>query len=111
MTTNTITPEQAQAVLDAVKARWASWLEYTQPMLLGNYEGRGHWAILWEDGPRDWALRFTQGGYSEEEAAMAAAAAEEFDIPYDGPVIEKPTETPGVDAEPIYTFALGLYPA
>jgi hypothetical protein len=121
----TITREQAEAALAAVKAQFAAYIEPlvinghdygptvdSQPVLVEDYEGSGHWAISWEEGPDDWAYRASVGGTSEEERTLAGQAAEEFGVPYErvAPRPDEPIRVEGVHAEPHMSFILGLYP-
>lgn len=124
---NKITQQQAEAVLAAVKAQFAAYLEPITldggrviagdppPTLVMDYEdvaGRRIPAILWEDGPGEWADRASMGGTSEEERVLVAQAAEEFGVPYVKPADDEPVPLPaGVTVEPIYSFVLGIYAA
>lgn len=118
-----ITREQAEAALAAIKAQFKSYTEplvidgedfgptvTSEPVLVEDYDGEG-WAIVWEEGPDEWAFRATTGGTSEEERVLVAEANREFGgnlaVPEDQPV----TLPKGVYAEPYYSFVLSLYPA
>lgn len=119
---NAVTTAQAQAVLTAVKAQFHTYLE---PMDLGNglvlapacpeptlnmdYDGTP--AIVWEEGPSEWAYRVNEGGTSEEEAALAAAASEEFGHKITSSNLAPAALPKGVEVEAFYSFVLAIYPA
>lgn len=112
MTDTHITRKKAEAVLDAVKKRHRATIQagYAEPLLVENWDW-GHaginptpWAIIWEEGPYEWAFRYTQGGIDPEMAAMAT----EFGFQ---PREEEPAKpVPGVHVEPLFSYALGLWP-
>lgn len=118
-----ISRAQAEAALAAVRDRFKPYLEpfeidghvysaaYPEPKLAEDWNDREGWAIVWEEGPDDWAYTVTSGGPSEEERTLVAQAAAEFGADL------KPAETPPVRfpktvyAEPYFSFVLALYPA
>lgn len=115
MSETTVTREQAEVILAAVKAAFTG--QETTPELIENWTD-GHaatpWAIVWEKGPHDWALHFGMGGFNEElyEAAMA-----EFGGSIDGCEYamqlaeEEPFADPdGTFTAPVTTKTLGIYP-
>ena len=109
---DTITKTQATAAFKVVVARYQEWIDegWAEPILM-KYDDTT-WAVAWEEGPEDWAHVATMGGHSEEHAVLAAQAAAEFGVPFNGVPDEDPLKFPaGVYAEPIYSFMLGLYPA
>ncbi len=122
MTTTKITRTQATRSLEAIRTAFATYLEpliidgkdygptcTDGPVLIEDYDGEG-WAIIWEDGPFEWAFCL-DGSPNEEEYALTAAASREFgsDIaPSTRPAFVAPK---GVWVEPIYSFALALLPA
>ena len=121
-TTRTITEAQGAAALAAVRGQYAAYLTtqiidgethealYPEPTLVWDYTDSGHPAICWEEGPSDWAM-LLEGGTSEEDRCLFAAAAEEFGHDVKAP--ERPAADMPADvyAEPIMSFVLGLYPA
>lgn len=134
-TTTKVTKEQAEQALAAVKEQFKVYLEpivisaeesssgeekvlspcCPEPTLVENWQGWAggttDFAILWEDGPDDWAYRATSGGYSEEEFALSVAAAKEFGVEAGKPKQEEPVTWPkGIWAEPYCSFILCLYP-
>ena len=81
------------------------------PVLIEDWNGEG-WAISWEEGPDEWAMRVHDGGTSEEERALWASVAEEFGADKVEPKGIEPAKFPAdVYAEPYYSFVLCLYPA
>ena len=117
-----LTREQAEASLAAIVAQFRTYVEPMTfpavgdspaltlgptcplPTLLENFDGTP-WVVVWEEGPDEWAYRATGGGTSEEDRVLAA----EFGATLPD---ESPTTFPdGVWAEPVFSFALGLYPA
>lgn len=120
--TNTVTEKQAREVLAAITAQFASYLDSLAidgtdygptcppPTLDMDYDGTP--AIVWEDGPDEWAYRAAMGGTSEEERVLTAQAADEFGVTYIKPADDEPATLPaGVSVEPLYSFVLGIYPA
>lgn len=137
--TRKITRKQADAALAAVVEQFRAYVEPTTleaftaedgtefpaetfgptsplPTLVEDWNGPG-WAIVWEEGPDEWAYRATTGGSSEEERVLVAAAAKENGIDPQVAVDryvkdDEPITWPkGVYAEPHYSFVLSLYPA
>ena len=115
MSNPTVTREDAETVLALVRAQFHTYLEpltlddttyeptCPEPTLIEDYDG-APFVVAWEDGPDDWAYRFTVGGSSEEERILAA----EF-----GATItpDEPAVVPDhLRCEPIYSFVLGIYP-
>jgi len=111
--TEPVTAEQAMAALDAILGQFATHIAAggPPPAAVAQYDGTPHWAILWVDGPLDWAHSAFVGGVDEEVAAelgdfpgvpaeTAAAAATIAAVPV----------PEGVFAEPITGSVLGLYP-
>ncbi|GAC1533618.1 MAG: hypothetical protein NVS3B1_28010 [Marmoricola sp.] len=122
----TITRKQAEQALAAVRAQFARYLEpldmgdgtvypATMPEPKLSMDWGGEVAILWEEGPDEWAMRATGGGTSETERIMIANAAKEFGYDPQAAVdrmkVDEPITWPkGVYAEPYYSFVLCLYP-
>lgn len=118
-----VTDEQAQAVLDAVVARYHLYFE---PLLDADYgnviiapdplpviqrDERGHALIIWEDGPSDWAYQALEGGSTEEDRVLTAAANVEFGVEMKAAEPE-PAQFPADVSVEIYTsYALAVYPA
>lgn len=117
----------ARAAFEAVKARYSVYFEPTmsedgtrvispawdEPTLVPPGGDYGHaWAIEWEEGPDDWAYQVVEGGSTESDRVLFAAAAEEFGAPGLKAPEPDPAEIPeGVYAEPYASFILALYPA
>jgi hypothetical protein len=105
-----VTKAKAERVLAAVKKKYAPYLdgagESDQPVIMTEfYSGNAPFAIVWETGPSDWALVATSGDPTEEDWALLAEVGLK-------PSGSKPLAIPaGVYAEPITSYALGLYPA
>jgi hypothetical protein len=105
-----VTKAKAERVLAAVKKKYAAYLdgadESSQPFLATEfYVGRAPYAVVWEMGPSDWALVATSGDPTEEDWALLAEVGLK-------PSGSKPLAIPaGVYAEPLTSYALGLYPA
>lgn len=132
MTNTTITRERALAALDAVKAQWADDLApsrfpaeydetgalvgeelnfeplYPQPVLVDNFAGEGEWAIVWEEGPDEWAYRVNSGEPSESNRVLFAQASEEFGVALKAPHRAPVVWPADVEAEAYYSFVLTL---
>jgi hypothetical protein len=132
-----VTQRQAEKALDAVTKQFARYLEPVTIPAMGDdpemtlspaYEngpvlrmefdwyGPARPAIVWEDGPEDWAHLVNNGGVTEETRILTAQAAQEFGFDPEKAVKKaekaapKPARMPsGVWAEPITSWALGLY--
>lgn len=115
----TVAREQAEAVLAAVRAKYATHIgedsEYG-PTLIENWHWLSEptpWAIVWEGGPFEWAYRFSSGGFDDEVYSLAAAIfgdTAEGRSRATGMATEPPADDiPGVFIEPINHWALGLY--
>lgn len=72
--------------------------ETPQPVLVENFEFTAGmpapFAIVWEEGPYEWAYAAMHGGVDQEFGGTIAAA----------------TPVPGVTTEAYTTFAIGIYP-
>lgn len=90
-----ITKLQAERTLRAVETQWAAWIDDSSSHPILSMDWNGAPAILWEDGPSDWAYLFNSGG-TEPEFGFKIDAAK---VPA------------GVYAEPYYSFVLAIYPA
>jgi len=114
----TITQEQADAALAAVKAQYRHYLEagYDGPQLLPpghQFNPALGWMVMWEDGPYEWAYRAGVGGVDEELLTLAA------DEPALGKAVAvelatepEPTGYPaGVFVEAWFSYAVWLSPA
>jgi hypothetical protein len=81
---------------------------YTEPTLRFN-ESEDRWEVLWEDGPSQWAYRFS-GDPSEETCILMQQAAQEFGHKYVRPEArEALVLKSGVEHEALYSFAVYLY--
>jgi hypothetical protein len=106
-----ISEAQARQCLAAIERQFAPYIDQTcRPTLAKPGEQCSGWAIVWEDGPDEWALRAFHGGHDEELYHLAREA---------GATPEQARRTAqvggvpcpaGVFAEPVMTFVLGLYP-
>lgn len=114
-----VTREQAEAVLAAVQAKYAPDLngenaEYG-PKLIEDWDWLSSptkWAIIWEEGPFEWAYRFGMGGLNEE---MYNALLESSGNTVEGRAkayemaMEKPADDiPGVWTEAITAWAISV---
>src|SRR6266498_1159652 len=61
MQKKSVTREQAEEVLQRVKATWDMGYEWTrrEPKLVEDWDGR-KWVIIWEEGPEEWAYWTSQ---------------------------------------------------
>jgi hypothetical protein len=100
---------KAEATLAAVRAVYAQEVEaglYPEPSLVADaYDAP--FAVTWEDGPYEWALR-TRGGVDEElyvigiDAGMAPAAARKM------ATVGAVAVPDGVEVEPYFSFVLSI---
>lgn len=123
MSTTTVTDAQAQAVLDAVIARYKVYFEpiksedgqrvicapAAKPVL--RRDEHGHAVISWEDGPDDWAYQATEGGSTETERVAMAQASKEFGVRLTASEPSAVAFPKTVEVEPYSSFELGVYPA
>lgn len=110
---NKVSEAKAELVRKRINASFNPVFEgerfYSEPTLRMDWEGH-HVAILWEDGPSDWAFNL-DGSPSEEDRVLVAQANVEFGGNMKASN-RKPVVLPkGVEAEPFYSFVLVLYPA
>lgn len=119
---STVTEAQAQQVLDDVVQRYAAFFEPIlrtdgsvlaagdeKPLLRKDEDG--NWEVVWEDGPYEWAYRFTMGGVNEE---IAVELHVEFGLDA-AEAGQRATEAPAelsseVYVEPATSYSLGIYP-
>lgn len=127
---DTVTREEAEAVLALVKSKFSAWLhtwpvingrmdfdaclvpvpESEQPQLVQDYQGTGHWAIVWESGsPYEWALTPIDEPHQDGELRQLAR-----DAGAHGPgayTVQPPKDRvpEGVYAEADMSFVLVLY--
>jgi hypothetical protein len=122
-----VTEAGAQQVLDAVIQRYRLYFQPIRnddgsvlvegdekPFLLQD-EG-GNWEVVWEDGPYEWAYRFTMGGVNEEVAVelhqeFGATKAEAGKRATEEAVALPARLTAQVSVEPATSYSLGIYPA
>lgn len=112
--TQTVTREKADQVLVAVKQRYPGADGAYGPELVKDWQYLNDptpWAIVWEDGPFEWAYTALSGGVDEEVAALAA----EFTDTAQRQVIDRvsqvePIQVDGVFLEPVTSWAIGIYP-
>lgn len=107
-----LTQAQARACLAAVEKQFASHItEGCRPALVQAGHQCSGWAIVWEDGPHEWALRAFHGGYDEETYQLAREAGFTPERAEDAARVGGVPCPEGVLAEPVMSFTLGLYPA
>lgn len=126
-----ISRELAEAALAAIREQFKAYLQpYTMddgtvlpapegPELVEDFRQEGHWAICWESGPDEWALRAFAGGvdpeiWHEMYAELRSQGMSEADATAGARVIAQDPAVacpPGVYAEPYMSFILGLFPA
>lgn len=133
MTTHTdITRTQAEAVRTAVAEQFRSyWQGFTipadedgpervypdtqGPVLVEHYESWGgsdiRWAIVWEEGPFEWAMNASMGGYDDEVAEALLACGKDRTYAEQQATVEAVTTPDGVFVEPVNGYVLGVYPA
>ena len=92
---STLTKRQKTQTLNAVKKAYKAWITADdQPILMDDFYEDGTTAVVWEGGPYEWAF-LTDGGIEEE-------------FGFEMKAVKVPA---GVYTEPIFSYALGLYPA
>lgn len=108
---DTITREQAEKALAAIKLQFRNYLDDTdQPTLFEPGTQCSGWAIGWEAGPYEWTYRAFQGGFDEEMHQLAREFVDDTEA--HRMATDRGTPCPdGVFAEPVNTWCLGLYPA
>lgn len=112
-----VTREQAEQALEAVKGQWSyDVAEGNVPKLVENWDwlesGTTPWAIVWEEGPDEWAMRAQNGGTDEEATALARDDSAITEILGEQFTVATPAAVAwpeGVFAEPITPWAVGLY--
>lgn len=122
MTRQTVTRDQAETALAAIRSTFAAYCEpmtidgETYPALSDgpklidgtDYDGRPDPIIVWEDGaPYEWTYLASMGGVDQETASLAA----EFGgtVKPTPAASEHPAWPAGVWAEPVNTVTLALY--
>ena len=90
--------------------------EAPQPKLVENWQfthrdDPAPFAIVWEEGPYEWAYNAIHGGVDEEMTALMAEAAAEFGGTAPVAKIAAADPITGVETEPITGWALGVYAA
>ncbi len=112
MTVKPITKHLATKAFNVFKRRFKGYYDPTSPYgpLLRKNE-TGHWEIMWEEGPFEWAINFSDGGVDTEVyylARDAGATYAEARALATNPRNEIPAS---IFSEPINSYTLGLYPA
>lgn len=114
-----VTDEQAEAVRQAIIARYHLWFERLDGMnplsrpedLTIKRDERGHAVISWEnDSPEDWAFQVSEGGSTESDRVMITQANDEFGGNLTAAEPARVTFPDGVHVEPVTSFELGVYP-
>jgi hypothetical protein len=118
-----VTLAQATKALEAVKsqyrAHWDTGDRYAAqpPKLVQNWDwlesGPTPWAIVWEEGPFEWAYRAAMGGLDEEACALASDLIGEDEVSRKVKEerfgVEEPVATPGgYYLEPVTTWAVSI---
>lgn len=109
-----ISEADAQAALDAVKKQF-NVEGCTPPFLVRDWEylhmkpNATPWAIVWEEGPHEWAYRSPHGGRDFETTLLVRDHTGDEEYVADTPPAAGFPEN--VFAEPVTYWALGLYPA
>jgi hypothetical protein len=106
------TKRQAQSALRAIRKFYGYKPgEYGGPQLVEEYHG---WhsttrnAIVWEEGPFEWAIRASLGGFDEEMYHDLREFMTNEEAIYKAQVL--PVKVPkGTYLEPINSYSLGLY--
>ncbi len=109
-----ITQAQADTCLAQIKIQFAVYINGggTPPKLIKDWDwldsGPTAWAIVWEEGPFEWAYRAHQGGVDEELTAEART------VPgFEKQVISTlpaPAWPDTVWCEPVNGWSIALYP-
>lgn len=104
MTKVAVKKKDALKVLAQVKARYKGW--GSVPTLVKDWDwyGGAPYAIVWEEGPYDWAIAATSGDYDEVDYLAAEVTGS---LPKPKP----PIGVEGVFVEPITSWSLGVYPS
>jgi hypothetical protein len=91
-----VTAHQASDYCKALVTKFHDWCEEMDsvPVVRFDWNDDGHWAILWEEGPFEWACSPLDEVYQGEYDYVAMGV----------PAIK------GVFAEPYYSFVMMLYP-
>ena len=106
MAKKAVTKTQAEAVLREVRRVFATYIKagYPAPQLRENFDwgyGVAPWAVVWEEGPFEWAMLATSGDVDEEMSSITGRT-----------VWSKSIKQPaGVFCEPYTSWALGIYSA
>lgn len=86
----------AEKALNAVKRTFKGWIDGPEygPKLVKDWDwvGPTPYAIVWEEGPYDWAMLASGGGRTEFGSKV------------------EPVKVDGVFLEPVTGWALGVYP-
>jgi hypothetical protein len=120
----TVTRKQAEQVLENVKRRYRVMLESDgtyapqPPQLFENLDfmGTGHpapFAVVWKEGPYEWAYRFVNGGFDEELALTVGEYLGEEETrrrARAGCFTEEAFQDPeGVHVDCVTSWVLGIY--
>ena len=103
-----VTQKQAERVLAAVHTRFRPYVEegYGPKLIMEfDFSGAPRPAIVWEDGPFEWAHLASSGGVDEGMASLARNAGIRT-----APPEQDPVKVAGLFLEPITSWALGIYP-
>lgn len=99
----TITARDAEAYRNLVMIRFASWIEadYDEPKVIANWDGDGHFAVVWDGGPYEWAYYGTTGSFAYAEREP------EYGIRL--PIVKVPDSLSHVFSEPHNSQVVVLY--
>ena len=117
-----VTRADAEVVLRQVKRRFAYCRPFGTygPQIKRNWDFFGHgpvpYAIVWEDGPYEWAYLVAHGGVDEEITTLAMTPNEYWAYVRTGRMdhpsrVERVAPPSGVMLEPYTSWAIGLWPA
>lgn len=115
----TITREQAEQALAAVKEQFKVYIDAgeSEPVLVENWEPFVYqdgkvvdtetypFAIVWEDGPFEWAYRAKGGGVDEELTRLGR----DFEEGYTARTPAATDWPKGVDGGPYFSYVLTLH--
>jgi hypothetical protein len=126
----TVTRAQADAVAAAVARRYRAYIEPVMsedgsrvivaaaegPVVMEGFMGFDGFHVVWEDGPYEWAYRFTMGGVDEEVAHALHTEGGKSRADAGRLATEAPATLPArladrVHIEPTTSYAIGVHPA
>lgn len=108
-----VTKEIAEQAFAAIKKQFAAYIdENNGPELIENWDwldsGPTPWAVVWEEGPFEWAYRAQTGGRDYEATLLMRDATGDQTKVVDTPEAEGWPE--GFFTEAVTSWAVGIYP-